>query len=339
MKRNYLYINLKVIWLISALAFIAGCQISVNPEDLLEKAAQLIDQGENKPAVEILRPFIYHHRDNFRAHFLMGQAFLNTDVENEKNLYIARYYFNKARDLAVNESQRQQADIAYADIKLLMGKANQSGEILLETAERVSRMGRKGQATLFCMQATSRFIEETEYDSAREACETGEKYAETQNQRLELKLGLATAYFLENEYEECFEILKDFPENFESDRHITVLDPIFLKNAVNLMKMEGKRNLLNPWKWKKKFDDDSEKLYLSNFDSALHHYKETQSQLDEKSIKLVAESWLAIAEHSKENGMINQARQAYELSQKLFLKASNENRALFVGKKLEDLDS
>jgi hypothetical protein len=309
----------------------------MGPEEVLEQATKLIDQGENTPAVRLLRSFIYHNQDNYMAHFLLGQAFLNIDVENDKNLYIARYYFNKASNLAVNEFQRQQADLAYADIKLLMGKGNQSGEILLETAERVGRMGRKGQATLFCMQAASRFIEETEFDRAQEACKTGEKYAETQDQHIELQLCLATAYFLENEYEECFKILKEFPKNFGPNRHVTALDPNFLKNALNLLTMEGKRNILNPWK--KEFDDDSEKLYLSNFDSILDHFKETQFQLGEKSTKLIAEGWLAIAEHSKENGMINQARQAYELSQKLFLKASIEDRALSIGKKLENLES
>jgi hypothetical protein len=337
MKRDYLYINLTVVLLIFAFVFIGGCQTSMNPEEVLEEATQLISQGENKPAVEILRPFIYHHRDNYRAHFLMGQAILNTDVENEKSLYIARYYFNKARDLAENEFQRQQADLAYADIKLLMGMGNQSGKILLETAERADRLGRKGQATLLCMQAASRFIEETEYNNAREACKTGEKYAETQDQRIELQIGMATAYFLENEYDECLKILKEFPKNFGPDRHITALDPNFLKNAVNLMMMEGKRNILNPWK--KRFDVDSGNLYVLKFDSILDYYKEIEFQLDEQSTKLIAESWLTIAEHSKKNGMIDQSRQAYKLSRKLFVKAGIEEKAMSIGEKLENLDS
>jgi hypothetical protein len=308
----------------------------MSPEEMLERATQLIDQGNNEPAVGLLRPFIYHNQSNYRAHFLMGQAFLNIDVENDKNLYIARYYFNKARDLAVNESQRQQADLAYADIKLLMGKGNQSGEILLETAERSYTLGRKGQATLFCMQAASRFIEENEYGNAQEACETGQKYAETQDQQMELKLGLATAYFLENEYEQCFEILKQLPDSLRSNSQITTLDPEFLKNALKLIAMQGQRKWVP---WKKGFEKKSKKQYRSNFKSMVAHYEETKFQLDEKRTILVAEGWRIVAEHSAENGMLIQARQAYELSRSLFVKAGIEDRAISIGEELKDLES
>jgi len=103
------------------------------------------------------------------------------------------------------------------------------------------------------------------------------------------------------------------------------------------MMMEGKRNILTPWK--KEFDVDSGQLYVSNFNSILDYYKEIEFHLDEKSTRLVAESWLAIAEHSKENGMIDQTRQAYELSRKLFVKAGIEEKAMSIGEKLENLDS
>jgi hypothetical protein len=336
MKKHLIYINAILTFVIASCFLVAGCQSLETPQELLDKAARLIDEGENEPAIGLLRPFIYHHQDNYRAHFLMGQAFLNKDVENEKSLYIARYYLNKARDLAEYESQRQQADLAYADIKLLMDKGNHSGEILLETAERAGTLGRKGQATLLCMQAASLFIEEADYDSAQEACKTGQKYTETEDQRMELKLGLATAYFLETEYDQCFEIIKQLPESLSLIGRITTLDPDFLKKATDLIGMEGKRKWVP---WKKGFDENSKKQYISNFKSIVAHHEETKFQLDEKRTKLVAESWLIIAKHSVENGMPIQARQAYEFSQSLFLKASNEDRALSVGEELENLDS
>jgi hypothetical protein len=69
------------------------------------------------------------------------------------------------------------------------------------------------------------------------------------------------------------------------------------------------------------------------------HYEETKFQLDEKRTKLVAEGWKIIAEHSADNGMLIQARQAYELSRSLYVKAGNEDQAISVGEELKDLES
>ena len=100
--------------------------------------------------------------------------------------------------------------------------------------------------------------------------------------------------------------------------------------------MEGKR------KWvigKKGFDGNLEEQYLTNFKSIVAHYEETKFQLDEKRAKLAAASWLIIAEHAKDNGMLLQARQALELSRSLYVKAGNEDKAFSVGEELKDLES
>jgi hypothetical protein len=217
-----------------------------------------------------------------------------------------------------------------------MGKGNQSAKILLDMAERADKLGRKGQATLLRMQAASLFIEEAKYGKAQKTCKTGERYAETEDQRMELKLGLATAYFLDNEYEQCFEILEQLPEGLQANNRITTLAPDFLKKATNLIEMKGKRKLIP---WKKGFNEKSKEQYNSNFKSLVDLHEKTKFQLDEKRTKLVADSWRIIAKHSEKNGMLIQARQAYELSRSLYVKAGNEDQAISVGKKLKGLDS
>jgi hypothetical protein len=333
MKKRCLFINFIPALIVCSLTFIAGCQNAATPEQVIEKASRLIGNGNNENAIGLLRTFIYHHEDNYRAHFLLGQAFLNTDTENEKSLYIARYYFNKARDLAETGPQKEKADRAYADVKLLMGKGNQSGEILLDAAEQAGRTGRNGQAAHLCVMAASRFFEAAEYKKARKACIEGQKYAETESRQTDLKLGLATAYFLENEYENYAEELQGFPEGSELGYQITALDYHFLKNAMGIIGMKGEGY------FKKDFNDSDKKIFESTFQTMADDFEETRRQLDEKKAGLYAEGWKIIAEHAKGNAMRAVSKQAYKLSQALFLKAGLEDEAGSIGDELKDLES
>jgi len=326
-----------IIMVTLAMCFMAGCRISETPADILNHAEQMIEKKDNKTAISILRPFVYYHQDNYKAHILMGQAFLNAEIENDKSLYIARYYFNKARDLAETEVQREKAALMYADVKMLMGKGNQSGEVLLKTAARAGTMGRKIQAARLSVQAASQFIEAGEYEIAQEACQTGLKYAETENHKFDLQLGLATAFFLDNKYQQSYDSFKSLPLISHPNHRITSLDPFFLDNAVNIMMLKSKRHTI--MRWKKKFDEDTEKQFISNFKSMTNYIETNRSLLDKKKAKLVAESCQIIAEYAEDNNMLPQARTAYEFAGSFFGIAGLAEKAKEVADEKEDLDS
>lgn len=335
--KNTLKTTVTTIMAILSLSFIAGCQISENPEDVLKQVNRLIEKKDNQGAISILRPFVYYHQDNYKAHILLGQAFLNAEIENDKSLYIARYYFNKARDLAANEVQREKAALMYADVKMLMGKGNQSGEVLLETAVRAGSMGRKVQAARLSVQAASQFIEAGEYDDAQEACQTGLKYAETENHKFNLRIGLATAFFLDNKYPQSYESFQSLPLISNPNHRITSLDYSFLDNATNLMMLKSKRHILMPWK--KKFDENTEKQFMSNFNAMTSYLEKNRSLFDKKKARLVAESCQIVANYSENNNMHQQARRAYEFAGSFFGIAGLEKEALAVAEEIEDLDS
>ena len=335
-RKDTIKIFILVMVMISC-ALIGGCQISETPEEILEKVAQLINEKDNETAVSILQPFVYHHQDNYTAHFLMGRAYLNNDADNDRDLYVARYYFKKAQDLAENEMQREKAALMYADVKLLMGKGNQSGEVILETADRAGIMGRKSQAARLCIQAASQFIEANEYKNAQKACQTGLKYADTENQEFDLRLGLATAFFLDSEYLQSHENLKKLPINSNPNCRITSLDKTFLGHAVQLMMLKSKRHKI--LRWKKEFDKNIKKQFVSNFNSMVNYLEKNRSLLDKKKAKLVAESCQIVAEYSKDNNMLRQARTAYKFAKSYFADADLGDEAMSVAENIADLNS
>ena len=337
--RNHHPFNILLILVIAACAFIVGCRIQATPEEVLNEATQLIEQQKYEAAVLLLHPFVYHHQDNFKAHYLLGQAFLNTDADNDRTLYTARYYFKKARDLAANANQREKAALKYADAKLLMGKGGQSAEVLYKTAIVAGNLGRKRQAVRLSVQAASIFIEEDEYEDAREVCALGLRYAGTPDQRLDLKLGLATAYFFENEYSESLDTLTEISIDSRQDSqntHITALDSAYLLNAVNLMMLKPERKKLAFWK--SEFNDDTKEQFATRFESMADYIRAHQSYIDPKRGKLVADSCKIVAEFAKDNGMHDEARQAYEFSRSLYTSARMEDEALSVAKELNELE-
>jgi tetratricopeptide (TPR) repeat protein len=336
---NHHHYKILIIQATTLLVLLTGCHIEATPEEVLEKAVLLIDQQKTESALKLLRPFVYHHQDNFKAHFLLGKAFYYANADNDKSLYLARYYFNKSRDLAENANQREKAARMYADAKLLMGKGGQSGEILLETAIVAADLGRKSQAVRLSIQAATRFIEQDEYKDAQEACRFGLKFAETKNQESDLKIGLATAYFFEEKYTESFDTLSKIPLESKLDHQIsrvTALEKDYLLNAVHLMMLKPQRN---KWAiWKKEFDNNTKKQFKTHFSFMVTYIKDNQSTIGQKRGKLTAESCLIVAEFAKNNGMPIESRQAYEFARSLYSAVQMEKEALSVAEKLRDLE-
>ncbi len=316
-----------------------GCDGVLNSRDIIADATDMIEDGKNEAAIELLRPHIYQHHDSFKAHMLAGKAFLNLNSKDEKNLYLARHYFSSASKLATNEGQRLQANRAYADVRMIMGKTGKSADTLLESADRMDTIGESGQATNLYLQAAYRFIQDENYDDAIESCRKGFKTDHDSETNTALVCTMARAYFLNGSYPECLEVLKKL-ETLEVElTAIRDSEIKFFEAASQMLRMQRKRKLVSLKPWKKEFENDDKQVYIDTFIRSLNVLKRMETYLGVDQMALIGQYSLILAQHAKNNNMSTQAKQAYEYSRAAFRSAGLENKAFGVGEEIRDLES
>ena len=320
-------------------AFIGlGCDSGLNSQDVLTKAEKMIGNGKYEAATEILRPYIYKNQESFKAHLLAGKALLNLNISDEKNLYLSRHYFKNASEFAANETQRLEADQAYADVRLMMGKTGKSAETLFEAAIRADTIGNSGQAIKLYIQAANLFIIDDNLSDAIESCKKGINSNPDIGDEIALRLTLARALFLNEDYQEssndCATIKSADAKMIPAHRD----EIAFLKVASGVMLMERKRKLLSFNPLKKEFENGSEQVFIDEFNKSLNCLKNLETSNKKGQEKLIGQYSLILARHAKDNEMQALANQAYEYSRTVFRRAGLEEEALEVGEELAKLD-
>jgi hypothetical protein len=316
-----------------------GCDTIFNTHDIIAEATELIGKGQNEAAIDILRPYIYKNHDSFKAHFLAGQAFLNLNLNDEKNLYLARHYFSSASKLASNEGKRLQADQAYADVRLIMAKSGKSADTLLKAADRTNTIGNSEQATSLYLQAAYRFIQDENYDDAIDSCQKGLQNNSEIETGIALTCTLARALFLNEDYYGSLDVLRALENSKAEISAIHDSEMKFIQVASQALLMKSERNLLSLNPLKKQFGNAEEQLYVDAFIRSLNGLKRMETIHGEDQKALIGQYSLILARHSKSNDMPTLAKQAYEYSRNVFSSAGLEKKAFGVGEEIRDLES
>ena len=316
-----------------------GCDAVFNTRDTIAEATELIEKGKNEAAIDILRPYIYRNHDSFKAHMLAGQAFLNLNLDDEKNLYLARHYFSSASSLASNEGKRLQADRAYADVRLIMAKSGKSADTLLESADRTNTIGKSEQATRLYLQAAYRFIQDENYDDAIDSCQKGLQNNSGIEIGTALTCTLARALFLNEDYYGSLAVLRGLENSKAEISAIHDSEMKFIQVASQALLMKSERNLLSLNPLKKQFEKAEEQVYRSAFTRALNGLKKMETIHGKDQKALIGQYSLILARHSKSNDMPTLAKQAYEYSRNVFSRAGLEKKAFGVGEEIKDLES
>lgn len=313
-----------------------GCDAVINSGDVLIRAETLINKGNNESAIEILRPYIYKNDNSFKAHLLIGQAILNLNINDHKNLYLARYYFNKASKLAPNENQRLSADQAYADLRLLMGNAGKSGDTILESANRASTLGNSDQAIKLYLKAANLFVQDESYGDAIESCRHGLRNNPDKENKFALSLAMSRAMFLNKDYKDCADIDLSIEDPDINLPPIYTYEAEFLEVAPQFMLIERQRN----WRslMKKVFSNEDKQVALNLFDKSLECLKKFEANSGEDLNFRIGQYSLLLARHSKNCDLKLQAKKAYEYSRSVFYRTGFEKDALKVGEEMEEID-
>lgn len=305
--------------------------------DELTTAKNLIEKKEYYAAIQLLRPYIYKNHDSSKANLLIGQALLNQNVNEEENQYLARYYFSNARDVAANEADRLAADQAYADVKLIMGKTEESADTLFDAAERSDTIGNNQQAARLFVHAANRYIQDEQYRDAIKSCKSGLKDNPDVESRVALSLIQARAMFLNRDYPDSIalcmginELNWELPPAYASEKG-------FILSASNVLIMETKRDWMSLNPFKKEFKNGNEHDFEENFKRSLDYLEELNKSLRGEKTPLIGKYYLILARHANENDMKVLAKQAYRFSRSVFRQAGLEEEALEVGEELADV--
>jgi tetratricopeptide (TPR) repeat protein len=335
--RWFLNIFLGLIFFISSFLWI-GCDSSINSGEILIKAEELIKNGKNEAAIEILRPYIYKNNNSFEAHLLIGQALLNLNINDNKNLYLARHYFNKASKLAPNENQRRETEQTYADLILSMGKKGKSADTLLKAANRASTIGNSEQAIKLYLQAANLFIQDEKFVDAIKSCQQGLWNNPDKGNKFVLSLTMSRAMFLKKDYKDCSDTCLSI-EDANTEIPLTYLyEAEFLKVASNFMLVERKRNYLSLNPLKKEFPNENEQDVIKLFDKSLDCLKKFDAFSTEDQKFLIGQYSLFLARHSIDCDLKDLSKKAYEYSRRVFYQAGFEDEAFVVGKEISAND-
>ena len=314
----------------------SSCSSSPDSQESLERGASLIEQGRHEEGIEYLRQYVFYHPESFKAHFLLGQSILS-EQDTTKELYLARYYFNKARQLAKTEDEQKAADSSYADIQMLMGKGIRSAKVLFESAERYAERGQNTVAANFYLRAGSQYMMEEEYDDAREAFSLGLEIAGNEDCVTALVLGQATAFLLDEEPEKSLATLQELPQNRSSTDLCPTLDAHFLRISAEILSIEAKRKLLTMWK-KEISEGESHSLEEKFIELNQVNNHDSDKLSHERSI-LQAQGWVLVAERFMNLEMTDQAKQAFKQAKTLYELAGSKDKASDISKELEKLES
>ena len=336
--------NLIYVFLFSFLLSISivACQPSPDSSEILTEGKNDFENGNYQNAILILRPYVYYHPKDYEAHFVLGQSFLSLSSNIEDELYKARYYLSKARDLSESADQRQAADEAYLKAKSLMGKEDkQSVKDLHSSAEEALLLNKKGLALNLLLNAAKLNLLDEKYNKAQRDFSSGLDIAlnlkdEDNTEYLpDLIFGLATSYLLDKEPQKCLDTIKEHANINISTKSQTALDSSFLHSAADLLLIEGQRKTLTLWK--KTLGSEKEQLFNRRFDELTRFQQKESLELSKEKKILIARAWYLIADHSNDLKMISQANQAFRQAQSLFLSAGLKDEALDIGKKIDGL--
>ena len=314
----------------------SSCGSSPDSQDSLEKGATLIEQGRREEGIECLRQYVFYHPESYRAHFLLGQSILSDQNTNEE-LYLARYYFNKARQLAKTENDQEAADSSYADIQLLMGKGTRSAKVLFKSAERYAKRGQNTVAANFYLKAGSRFMMEQKYGDAEEAYASGLQIADNEGCVTALVLGQATVFLLDEKPEESLTALQDLPDNASSTNLCATLDADFLRVSAEILSIEGERNLTSFWK--KEVTEGESSTLGEKLQELTQKEDQEGGEFAQERSTLRARGWVLLAERFKKLDMTVQAKQAFTRARSCFQVAGLKEEVLEVGEELKELES
>jgi len=284
--------NLIYVFLFSFLLSISlvACQPSPDSSEILAEGKNDFKNGNYKNAILILRPYVYYHPKDYEAHFVLGQSFLSLSSNTEDELYKARYYLSKARDLSESTDQRQAADEAYLKAKSLMGKEDkQSAKDLHSSAEEALLLNKKGLALNLYLNAAKLYLLDERYSKAQRDFSSGLDIAlnmkdEEDTEHLpDLIFGLATSYLLDKEPQKCLDTIKEHGKINISTKPLTALDSNFLHNAANLLLIEGQRKTLTLWK--KALGSDENQHFNIRFDELIQLHQKESSELSKEKKK------------------------------------------------------
>jgi tetratricopeptide (TPR) repeat protein len=314
----------------------SSCGSSPDSQETFEKGASLIEQGRREEGIAYLRQYVFYHPESYRAHFLLGQSFLSQQNTTQE-LYLARYYFNKARQLAKTENEQKAADSSYADIQVLMGKGTRSAKVLFKSAERYAKRGQNTVATNFYLRAGSRYMMEEEYSDAEEAFSSGLEIADNEDYVTALVLGNATTFLLDEEPEKSLTALQDLPENRSSTNLCPTLNAGFLRISAEILSIEAKRKLLTMWK--KEISEGESHTLEEKFVELNQANNHENAKLSQEQSVLQAQGWVLVAERFMKLEMTEQAKQAFKQAKSLYELAESEEKASEISEELEELES
>ena len=320
---------------------LVACQPSPDSSEILTEGKNDFENGNYQNAILKLRPYVYYHPKDYEPHFLLGQSFLSLSSNTEDELYKARYYLNKARDLSESTDQWQAADEAYLRAKSLMGKADkQNAKDLHSSAKDALLLNKKGLALNLLLNAAKLYLLDEKYSKAQRDFSSGLDIAlnmkdeDNTGYLPDLIFGLATSFFLDTEPQKCLDTINTHNKIHISTKPLTALDSNFLHSAASLLLIEGQRKTLTLWR--KTLDSEEEQLFNKRFNELIQlHQKESLELSKDKKI-LLARAWYLIADHSHDLKMLRQANQAFVMAQSLFLSAGLKEEALDIGKIIDD---
>ena len=325
--------------IITGIVMLIGCSRAKNNDDLLMEADNLIIKGKSKAAIEILRPYVYNNENDFKAHFLLGKAFLDLDANSDKNLYLSRHYFNKASELAQSEDQRLSAKQVYADIALMMGQTGKSADTILEAADRADTIGNSEQAAKLYAQAAALFLEDENTEDAIDACYKGLQNSLTKSNHDALSLTLSRALFLKKDYTKCIDFCSSIENAKTSGSSVYSVEIEFLELASKFMLIESKRNFISINPFKKQLSDEDKQSFEGLFSRSFDVLKQLETNSNYNNDALIGRYSLILARHSKECEYNRLAKMAYRYSRDIFRKAGLEEDAYDAGKEMEEVAS
>jgi tetratricopeptide (TPR) repeat protein len=198
-----------------------GCG-SPDPERDLKRGRAEIAAGRYENAVQPLRRYVYHAPDSHEAHFLLGKAFFSQAAGEEDDLYRARYYYRRARELARTSAEKAQAAEGYARAMLVMGRGGEESAMVFEDlAEAEASAGKPLEAARLYFEAGCRFLGMGLERRAMDAFTSGLEAAPVGSNLGYLRRGLATAALLADRPQAALEALEPSPGTTgDADDHV-----------------------------------------------------------------------------------------------------------------------
>jgi tetratricopeptide (TPR) repeat protein len=304
----------------------------------VEKAVVLVKSGNPSGAIGLLHTFVQDNPKSYKAHFVLGDAFLalHSSTRDEEDLYLARYYYDRAKELASNDAERNEAEGAYLDVKASMGKIQGPGDFL-ELAGKAEKAGNKDHAAFLFTKAGDLYLIAKDYKKALKV------YGRCLDLNIgisgadELRLKLATVQYLSEEPYKCLDTLKTLAAVNASPSSQLSLDPSFLKNAATILKVPREyKNLLAS----KKIVSEENQQVINQCLGYLRttQYTEPAGQEKEKAI-LLAHTWELLAGHFSYIGMEANAKTAYESARSFYLFAGFEDEAVRIDNALAEINN